>query len=1188
MTGKEQPGPARRGLQTDNSSSWSKTRAPKYRSSLGLVLRFAQECDQLLMRALDPKLGLGQKLSVSWRMASFKLRTAERRAAARLSILCPKGLLTAATTRGVSLTAHDFLSAKIFGITLYNCLFSRIELQEQLLGEWPMNYRLGLDVGTNSIGWWLVTLDKANRPGGSLAGGVRIFSDGRNPKDGTSLAVQRRVPRGMRKRRDRYLRRRTDLMALLIATGLMPSDEAERKGLQTLNPYALRDLTVTQQVRPHELGRAIFHLNQRRGFKSNRKTDKNEDNKITERIGELKRRIAESGSITLGQYLHRRRLKDKMVRARPEAGFYPERALYEEEFDQVRATQQAHQTLNDAQWDAIKDIIFYQRPLKPVDPGWCLLESGERRAHRALPAAQEFRMVQEANNLRVLQRGQGSQPLSQEQRDKVLGELRGTKELKLERLLKLLSLPDGAQINLLDEHRTVLKGDETAARLSHKHIFGKTWRQFTFERRSAIVHKLLKTEQPEEIMRIARAEWGLDEAAALKLTHLPLPEGYMRLSETAILKLLPLMEDQGLGYAEAAAEIPEYGHHSDFRSGEAHDRLPYYGEVLARHVVGADPTRPRTDEVGHFGRIANPTVHIGLGQMRRLVNRLIEIYGKPEEVNIEVARELKMNQEEREKTRKTNSDNEKANRRREDQIRAAGGVPSPDLLRKLRLWEEQKVGAINVCPFTGAAISLAMLLTDATEIEHILPFSKTLDDSMANKVLCLREVNRVKRDRSPFEAFQTNLQAGRYACSYVDIIARAGSLPPNKRWRFEPDAMERFAQESGFLDRQLNETKYLSRIARAYLATLYNEKGEGRLRVRAIPGKLTAMLRGKWGLNSLLRDHNRLIGDAPKKNRDDHRHHALDAFVIAMTDQGMLQRIAALNSDADRYRLIDVMPAPWEGFTPDSLRPQLDRLVVSHKPDHGTFDGKSTSGALHNDTAFGLLPKDSDPRGNVVARVALTSIKKRDEIGRIRDRALATALEQLWDDVAASGGKPADFAARAQKEGIAIGGRRMHVRRARMISNEQTVVFIRDRRTGQMYKAYKPDGNAFADIYRLPDGNWNAVVVRRFDANQPDFDPCRMRPHPAARKIMRLHNDDMVAVDDNGRRRILRVVKMSGQTIFLADHLEAGSLKKRDQDKEDSFKYLAKSANSFRKMKLRKIGIDEIGRISDPVVRRYK
>ena len=358
-------------------------------------------------------------------------------------------------------------------------------------------------------------------------------------------------------------------------------------------------------------------------------------------------------------------------------------------------------------------------------------------------------MLQEVANLRIAPRGEAAVPLTKAQRDKVLHELRTRKELKLDSLFKLLKLPKEGDINLQSENRKSLKGDESTARLSHKSLFGKDWNGLSFEKRTQIVRTLLETEKPEDVARIAQAEWGLDAEAAERLSTISLPDGHARLSEKAISKLLPIMEFQGLNYSEAVAEVPEYSHHSDFRPDTAHDRLPYYGAVLARQVVGGDPTKPKQDEVGHYGRIANPTVHIGLGQMRRVMNRLIEVYGKPEEIVVELARDLKMNAEEKAEERKRNRDNEAANRRREEQLQSKGVAPTPHLMRKLRLWEEQAYGVHKVCPFTGEPISFEMAIGEVTEIEHILPFSKTLDNSMANKVLSLREANRAKRDRSP-------------------------------------------------------------------------------------------------------------------------------------------------------------------------------------------------------------------------------------------------------------------------------------------------------------------------------------------------------------------------------------------------------------------------------------------------------
>jgi hypothetical protein len=254
-----------------------------------------------------------------------------------------------------------------------------------------------------------------------------------------------------------------------------------------------------------------------------------------------------------------------------------------------------------------------------------------------------------------------------------------------------------------------------------------------------------------------------------------------------------------------------------------------------------------------------------------------------------------------------------------------------------------------------------------------------------------------------------------------------------------------------------------------------------------------------------------------------------------------------------------------------------------------------------------LVAAGKNGNWQVVSRSALSSFltpKDMDAaLSTIRDKALRNALIAAWeefkqstpdasevkaDDLPKKKKNPAGlFAEVVATRGVKLNGRNVKVRRVRMLE-ELNVVQIKDRRTGRPYKAYKPDGNAFADIYQLPNKRWTAAVIRRFDANQPDFDPVKYRPHPAAKKIMRLHIDDMIAIEDSGRRRIMRVVKMSGQTITLADHYEGGALKKRNENKDDPFKYLERSANSLKEMGLRKVGVDEIGRLTDPGLRGGK
>ena len=131
-----------------------------------------------------------------------------------------------------------------------------------------MRYRLALDLGSTSLGWAMLRLNADNPPApvAVIKAGVRIFSDGRNPKDGSSLAVTRRDARSMRRRRDRLLKRKARMIRSLIEHGFFPADEAKRKALVTANPYSLRAKGLDEALKPEEFARALFHINQRRGF----------------------------------------------------------------------------------------------------------------------------------------------------------------------------------------------------------------------------------------------------------------------------------------------------------------------------------------------------------------------------------------------------------------------------------------------------------------------------------------------------------------------------------------------------------------------------------------------------------------------------------------------------------------------------------------------------------------------------------------------------------------------------------------------------------------------------------------------------------------------------------------------------------------------------------------------------------
>lgn len=247
----------------------------------------------------------------------------------------------------------------------------------------------GLDLGTNSLGWSVIeTLGEPGRrdAGRVLASGVRIFSQleraGRDPQSKASLAVARREARGARRRRDRYVKRRRRLLELLAEYGLMPADETARKALVRANEdsengdlstsvHALRARALDEALTPHQIGRAIFHLNQRRGFKSNRKADSNdaEQGMIAAAITALGEKMLEDEARTIGEWLHMRRQKGLSVRARMTAdgegyAFYPSRAELEREYDWIMRSQRRFhpQLLTEAVIGELRDVVFYQRP----------------------------------------------------------------------------------------------------------------------------------------------------------------------------------------------------------------------------------------------------------------------------------------------------------------------------------------------------------------------------------------------------------------------------------------------------------------------------------------------------------------------------------------------------------------------------------------------------------------------------------------------------------------------------------------------------------------------------------------------------------------------------------------------------------------------------------------------------------
>lgn len=1062
-----------------------------------------------------------------------------------------------------------------------------------------LRYRLALDLGSTSLGWAMVRI-KDDEPVAIIKAGVRIFSDGRNPKDGSSLAVTRRAARAMRRRRDRLLKRKNRMMALLLKHGFFPADATERKALELLNPYELRAKGLDEPLTPAEFARALFHINQRRGFKSNRKTDKkdNDSGALKTAIGTLRQQLDPSGADgkarTVGELLWRRikpkengqPLRAGLVRARyrecrveKEDGktrinksydLYIDRAMIEAEFDALWAKQAA---LNPAIFAEtaraeLKDCLLYQRPLKPVKPGRCTLEPDEERAPLALPSQQRFRIYQEVNNLRILGEDLRDEPLTLEQRNRVVALLerpqrdkKTAHEVSFDQIRTALGLSGNTKFNLEDAKRSSLKGNSTSSNLSRKHLFGPTWFDWSPERQDEIVTQLLTEEISSALIDWLQKETGVDKERAEAIAEASLADGYGSLSRKALAKILPRLQAEVISAKEAEIKA---GYKFAERTGEILPELPYYGEPesMQRHV-GFGSGNPDDTPEKRYGKIANPTVHIGLNQVRVVINALIRRYGHPSEVIIEVASELKRPADHRKKefrigkiTKETmrrycscagcmsvrQAINQELNKElRTEATKILGRKPSDYDMEKMRLWHEAKElnGGVVICPYSGETLGVERTLSSAVEIDHILPHSITLDDGLANKVLCVQAANRIKRERPPTEAKDDFLQLKGW--KYEDILARVKNWPEQKRYRFGADAMEKWkGRADTFLARALNDTRYLSRVAREYLSLICPQD------TRVIPGRMTALLREKLGLNDIL-------GLKGMKNRNDHRHHAVDACVIAVTDQGMLQKFAQASASAREKgldRLIDTLDPPWLTYY-DHVKRAVHNIWVSHKPDHD-YQDEMFDQTIYNAQGF----------SKIAAKIR--------SVIPFGTRQGSPSKQRHTDE----NGQPKPYKG--------------------LLSNSNYCIEIV--RSGSTWEGdVIPTFKAYEFIRQFRKLNQGSTERQAFAALRSPTKSIAGKP-----LVMRLSINDSIRVEIDGVTETLQVLKInsSGSITFikinetnipnryiakLAAQKLAAEGKAFDEDAlSDDFFQKAMSATSLRDLKARRITISPIGDLRDP------
>ena len=994
-----------------------------------------------------------------------------------------------------------------------------------------------------------------------------------------TASQERTARRTMRRGFARYQLRRYRLRRELEKVGMLPDAALIQLPLLELWELRERAATAGECLTLPELGRVLCHINQKRGYRhvksdaaaivgdeGEKKKDSNSAYLAGIRANDEK---LQDEHKTVGQYFAEQlrqnqsesptggisyRIKDQIF----------SRQRYIDEYDQIMAAQRVYypDILTDEFIQMLRDeVIFMQRPLKSCKHlvslcefekqekvmrvqqddgkgGRQLVERkvkfGPKVAPKSSPLFQLCRIYEAVNNIRLTRPDGSPRDITPEERAKIVAHLQSSASLSFAALKKLLK----EKVLIADQltSKSGLKGNSTRVALAaalqpypqYLHLLDMELetRMMTVqltdeetgevtEREVAVVtdsyvrqplyrlwHILYSIEERDAMRRALITQLGmkaedLDGGLLDQLYRLDfVKSGYGNKSAKFICKLLPQLQ-QGLGYSEACAAV-----------GYRHSNSSTSEEITERTLLEKIPLLQRNE-------LRQPLVEKILNQMINLVNALKAEYGV-DEVRVELARELKMSREERERMAEGNRRREKENKAIAEKIHECGLFPTKSRIRKYMLWEE----AGEQCLYCGQILTLSQCLNgDDMEVEHIIPKSVLYDDSYGNKTCACRRCNKEKGNRTALEYIRVKGWEAEY-------MERINGLLDKKAISYSKHQRLRWLKEdipSDFLERQLRLTQYISRQAMAILQ-------QGIRRVSASEGGVTARLRSLWGYDDILHtlnlDRYDSMGETERVSREgetteklritnwskrmDHRHHAIDALVVASTRQGYIQRLNRVSSESEREAMsgeIEVQKATktdklsllerWLTQRPHlSVRAVSDKvaeILISYRPGkrvvtrgrniylrHGKKCVQSgllvPRGPLSKETVYGQITVNGEPQ--IVCKYDLHSLKAKD-VDYVVDLALRKRLKEF---LAQHGGKEKEaFAGDVYMDEAGTQGPIRSVRCFTGLDRAKMKAVKYDEQ-GDAVGFVSPRNNHHLAIYRTPKGKLVESIVTFWDA----------------------------------------------------------------------------------------------------------
>lgn len=840
---------------------------------------------------------------------------------------------------------------------------------------------LSFDIGIASIGWAYIE-DSALKDCG-----VRIFTKAENPKNGDSLAAPRREARSARRRLARRKARLNALKRLVCKEFGLPLEDylssdgdlpkAYETTKETKSPYELRSLALSQKLDSKDLARVILHIAKHRGYgNKHAKAESDKDSgKVLSAI-RANEKAMEGKYQSVGDYLYqeffqKERATDekksndsprqfKNVRNKGES--YEHCVAQEQlkaELELIFARQKIFGfDLSDTFCHKVLEIAFFQRDLKSFEDkiGKCIFYENENRAPKDSLSAMEFvaltRIINTLKNLEEKNKNLSiDEGYGQEKIKEILQVVLDKGEMSYKKLREILSL-DERIVFAQDSKLDYAKGAQEAEKakfieLKNLKAFKKAMNGETkqktekgtkntakvslesFDRSEldSIATDIVLIKSKENLAKKLQDYSALSKEQVEALSNLSFAK-HIDLSLKALEQILPFMR-KGLRYDEAVKKAGLQEHKKYMQKGEFLIPLKEYEPYLA-----------------------NPVVARALSEYRKVLNALLKKYGKMHKIHLEFTREVGKSYDERKKIEKEQKEHFEANQRAQKQCEILGLPLNGTNILKMKLWIEQG----EYCAYSGDKITESHLKdSNMLQIDHIYPYSRSFDDSYMNKVLVFAKENQNKSNKTPFEAFGADEK------KWAKILSFASKLPKPKYRRISNTQFK--DKEQGFLTRNLNDTGYIARLANQWTkdcleflplseneVTIAGEKGS-KVHVEVMNGSLTAMLRHYWGL-----------GD---KDRNNHLHHAVDAVIIAYTNEKTIKAFANFKKMQEQnkakfyakqiaeseYKTKKVFFEPCKNFRQMVLE-KVDSIFVSKPP------RKRARGALHEATFYSFNDKD--------------------------------------------------------------------------------------------------------------------------------------------------------------------------------------------------------------------------------------